>query len=1183
MERYQFTQAELNCLEQLPTPLAVYQCVERHVYTLALSDGFREMFGYEDKAEAYRLMNQDPCYNTHPDDVARIEEAIRRFIAEGGKYEVIFRGKEYRGQDYRIVHAIGRHVYKNGTRLAYVAFTDESTYTEGSDTRASALSQAFNSALHEESILKASYYDSLTGLPSMTYFFEMAEAEKAAITEKGEKAALVYLDLNGMKRYNSSYGFAEGDKLLRGFARLLGQAFGKEYCCHIGADRFAVFTPERDIEEKLSRVFRDATDVNGGKSLLVRVGVYFSTIEEVPESSAYDRAKMACDTIPKSDISSFCLYSNEMREEVNKRQYILSHIDQAISERWIHVYLQPIIRAVNGQVCDVEALARWIDPAKGFLSPADFISALEDAGLIYKLDLYMVDRVVETIQRQKAEGFNIIPHSINLSRSDFDACDIVEEIRKRVDEAGIRRDRLTIEITESVIGSDFEFMKEQVERFRSLGFPVWMDDFGSGYSSLDVLQSIRFDLIKFDMSFMRKLDEGDGRKVILTELMKMVTSLGMDTVCEGVETESQVHFLQEIGCSKLQGFYYSSPIAFEDILEMFKTGALIENENPRESDYYESVGRVNLFDLGVLASGEESAFQNVFDTLPIAIIEIKDGVGKYVRSNRSWRSFVKRFFGSDVYIDHFAFDDSGNGYGATFISVVRQCCDNANRAFFDEKMPDGSIVHAFAQRISTNPIQGSAAVAVAVLSISVFDAQMMRREEEKKLRQEKASLGRIAALSPNYIVLYTVDPVTGNYTQYNPSNEYEYFGLAKQGEDFFKDVILDSPKAIAPEDLERHLRVLTRESMLSEIQKNGFLIHNYRMLLDGNRVPVSLRATLIQEDDGEKIILGITNDEEEYRRKLENAYKTASSKATIYTHIAHALARGYTDLYYVNMDTDEFIEFHTDDDSGVLAEARRGTDFFDRCKREVKLYVRPEDQAAFVRVVNREFLSEALAREKVYELPYRRIKGESSFYVRMRASRMEDDPRFIVIAVSDIDELMRQRRMEERIQEERVVYARLHAITGNFICIYVIDPETGHYREFSATPDYEESFAQAKGGADFFTTLRDAAKVYSHPADRDRVLSLLTQANVMAEIDRSGIFTLGYRIMMDGKPLHVQMKAAMVEEKEGSRLVVGLNDIDAQVRQEEEYGRRLAQAQTQANIDALTGVKNKHAYLVAEA
>ena len=210
----------------------------------------------------------------------------------------------------------------------------------------------------------------------------------------------------------------------------------------------------------------------------------------------------------------------------------------------------------------MEALARWIDPEKGFLSPADFIPALEDAGLIYKLDLHMVDQVLEAIKVQKADGFSIIPHSINLSRCDFNACDIVEEIRKRVDAAGVSHDRITIEITESVIGSDVSFMKEQVERFQKLGFPVWMDDFGSGYSSLDVLQSIRFDLLKFDMSLLRKIDEGEAGKTMLTELMRMATSLSLDTVCEGVETEEQVRFLQEIGCSKLQGYYYRKPIPF---------------------------------------------------------------------------------------------------------------------------------------------------------------------------------------------------------------------------------------------------------------------------------------------------------------------------------------------------------------------------------------------------------------------------------------------------------------------------------------------------------------------------------------------------------------------------------------------------------------------------------------------
>ena len=271
----------------------------------------------------------------------------------------------------------------------------------------------------------------------------------------------------------------------------------------------------------------------------------------------------------------------------------------------------------------------------------------------------------------------------------------------------------------------------------------------------------------------------------------------------------------------------------------------------------------------------------------------------------------------------------------------------------------------------------------------------------------------------------------------------------------------------------------------------------------------------------------------------------------IYTHIAQALAQEYTDLYYVNMDTDEYIEYRTDDGFGALTEARRGTDFFESCGREAKLYVHPEDEAAFVRAMNRDALTEALDRDKTFEMTYRRMKGGRPFYVRMKVSRMECDKRFIVIAVSNIDELMRQRRAEERIQEERMIYARLHAITGNFICVYVVDPETNHYREFSATEKYVESFAQAKEGTDFFETVREASRLYSHPGDLNRFLTVFTKENVIAEIERSGIFTVVYRLMMEGRPVYVQMNAALVEEKEGTRLIVGLNDIDAQYRQRE--------------------------------
>ncbi|MCR5663360.1 MAG: EAL domain-containing protein [Oscillospiraceae bacterium] len=283
----------------------------------------------------------------------------------------------------------------------------------------------------------------------------------------------------------------------------------------------------------------------------------------------------------------------------------------------------------------------------------------------------------------------------------------------------------------------------------------------------------------------------------------------------------------------------------------------------------------------------------------------------------------------------------------------------------------------------------------------------------------------------------------------------------------------------------------------------------------------------------------------------ENKTTDQSRSDGVYIRIAQALARGYTDLYYVNMETDELVEYHTDDELGVLTEARRSSDFFEGCRRDAKRFVHPEDQAAFVRAMDRGFLSQALDRSNVFELTYRRIKEGRTFYVRMRVSRVESDRRFVVVAVSDVDELMRKRLEAARIKEERIIYARLHALTGNFLCVYVVDPETDRYREFSATVNYTENFAQAKDGLSFFEKVRQEALQYTYPEDMNRFLTAFTKENVLAEVARCGLYTLNYRLLMKGRPFYVQMKAAMVEEDAGRRLIVGLSDIDAQVRQRE--------------------------------
>lgn len=317
-------------------------------------------------------------------------------------------------------------------------------------------------------------------------------------------------------------------------------------------------------------------------------------------------------------------------------------------------------------------------------------------------------------------------------------------------------------------------------------------------------------------------------------------------------------------------------------------------------------------------------------------------------------------------------------------------------------------------------------------------------------------------------------------------------------------------------------------------------------------------------------------------RRLRKAWEKAQQTGNIYSHIAYALARGCVDLYYVNLDTGEFIEYSTDDEHGMLKEVRRAPDFFESCKRESKLFVHPDDQDKFVNAMDRETLRKNLEESGEFRMTYRRIKDGRTFYALMKVSWMEDDDRFVVISVFDVDELVNRRKAEERMQEERLVYARLHAVTGNFLAVYVVEPESGSYHEFSSTEEYGKSMDIPTEGPDFFSTLRNAVAQSRYQEDAELFLETFTEENVKAEIESSGIFTLGFRLAMNGRPRHVQLKAAMVEEPDGPRIIVGFNDIDVQIRQEERIRKRLQQAQSQANIDALTGIKNKHAYQEVE-
>ena len=396
MKKYSFTSEQRALMERMPIPFAVFQLVDNRIVTLVLSDGFCELLGEGDRDSACAAMDRDTFHNVHPDDAARVGEAVYRFVRDGGELDIIYRLQAREGSGYIVLHALGRHIFTpTGERLAQIWYTNEGEYAVEGVQQGKALNQSLSRALHQESILKASDYDALTGLPTMTYFFELAQAGKEAILREGGDAVLMYMDFSGMKYFNQKNSFAAGNRLLQAFARLLSHTFGNACCCHINADHFMAFARAEGLEDTLNRLFEECRLLNGGDSLPVRVGIYPASVEDVLVSTACDRAKVACDALGRRYVSGFNWYSTDMREDLEKQQYILNNLDRAIEEGWIQVYYQPIVRAVTRKVCDEEALARWIDPVRGFLSPADFIPCLEDANLIYKLDLYVLERVLE--------------------------------------------------------------------------------------------------------------------------------------------------------------------------------------------------------------------------------------------------------------------------------------------------------------------------------------------------------------------------------------------------------------------------------------------------------------------------------------------------------------------------------------------------------------------------------------------------------------------------------------------------------------------------------------------------------------------------------------------------------------------------------------------------------------------
>ena len=304
----------------------------------------------------------------------------------------------------------------------------------------------------------------------------------------------------------------------------------------------------------------------------MRIGVYPKSYEMTPLKDMFFRAMLACDTIKDKVHMSILTFDKNLRTKIVFRERLIRDINEAIEKKQFVPYYQPkyYIQKDKAVLAGAEALVRWKHPEFGMVSPASFISLFEANGLIQLVDHFIWEEAAAQIKEWKKKYGTSVPVSVNISRVDFYNPNLEEWILKLVDENGLQPDELHLEITESCYADNAQQLLSVVSRLRRTGFKIELDDFGSGYSSLNVLSSLPIDVLKIDMKFINTMHDNEKNLLIVKMIMDIARILGVPTIAEGVETQQQHDDLKKMGCDMIQGYYYSKPVPAEEFEEFFK-------------------------------------------------------------------------------------------------------------------------------------------------------------------------------------------------------------------------------------------------------------------------------------------------------------------------------------------------------------------------------------------------------------------------------------------------------------------------------------------------------------------------------------------------------------------------------------------------------------------------------------
>lgn len=562
--------------------------------------------------------------------------------------------------------------------------------------------------------------DDVTGLYNMTYFME--DAYYLVRDTSGDPFAFIYFDIENFREYNQRHGFQAGNRFLSRVAECLKEVFPDGLLSRLHEDHFVVVVSNEDLVSRIDRLQQlVSSSAESSINVTVKAGIYVPERGMVDVALILDRAKLACESIKRRYDQYWCFFDESLEERQRLRKYIASNFRQALSLGLVQVYYQPVVRAMTGEICGYEALSRWLDPTYGVISPALFVEVLEEGHLSNQLDLYVIERVcrdIRTVMSKAEDGWKMARVSVNLSRMDFKLQDMFEAIEKIRQEYGVPRENLHIEITESAVNEGM--LMESLKKFREAGYEVWMDDFGSGYSSLNNLMIYDFDLLKIDMQFLRNYDKNPKTRTVLKSIVNLAKELGIHTLAEGVETEAQYEFLKAIGCEILQGYYFGRPATLEDSVYVYRGPKARLSVEPFEwNGYYKDIGKLNVLSSYPFLLGEE--LRDRLNDVALAVLECENygATTKCLYANPEFESFLISVGVPDAkeMERQFAFKDKRTG--RRFRKMVRQAVESGREQMADTVI-NGNLCNVRLKCLTVAPDRKHVAVALIAHNNSVF-------------------------------------------------------------------------------------------------------------------------------------------------------------------------------------------------------------------------------------------------------------------------------------------------------------------------------------------------------------------------------------------------------------------------------------------------------------------------------